>query len=204
MFKHWIYTPCSGSKIFAHSPCNEVVLVTYANGSHEVFHLGTALTWEAARQGSHFREPLRTLLGKLIPTIGGVAWDERGTVGCIVPRHLCSVVLDHVEALVEALGCHTEGVANRAKMVVADLAGYVYYNGKLKIDPLWVDPFEDLVLRYEEIDNPDYAAPPDPDSEEYEEHVPKPTHIYEITGADRMARTSPSLYVRDIEGGSAV
>lgn len=78
--KQWIYTPRAGSKIFAKHPCNEIVVVTYGNGSHDVFHQGAALTWEAAEDGNHFRDALRTLLGKLLPVTGGIAWDVQASL----------------------------------------------------------------------------------------------------------------------------
>lgn len=80
----FIYAPQSGSRIFAANPDNGVVLVTYPNGSAHVFG-GELLSVFAATPKRYWRPEAREAAAAIVAAVGGVAFDQQGTISMVVP-----------------------------------------------------------------------------------------------------------------------
>ena len=83
---NFIYTPQSGSRVFAEKESRYVFSVRYTNGSYHVLG-GVKLQFIACLPGkSYWREAAKIMASMVIATYGGVAWDEKGVIIMIIPK----------------------------------------------------------------------------------------------------------------------
>lgn len=102
---HFIYQPKSGSRfIGAACPRSEAngqpmltPAVRWSNGCAHVY--GTGLAWPTDSRA--LREELAELAMALACEAGGVAYDEQGTIGLIVPRLLARIVAEAMDSVVQ-------------------------------------------------------------------------------------------------------
>lgn len=80
----FIYRPKSGSRVFSENPNRHIRVTTWGNGCKHV-EGGVHLSWNAAAQGNNWRQEGRVLMDRIVMAVGGVAWDEQGTLSIVVP-----------------------------------------------------------------------------------------------------------------------
>lgn len=85
LLQEFLYTPQSGSKIFASNPHGEIALVTFENRSHLLLSTAPSLNWSAAGCGKYWRERAGAIARSIVEAASGYAWDDQGTVGFCVP-----------------------------------------------------------------------------------------------------------------------
>lgn len=97
---HFVYCPKSGSRVFASAPTSGIVTVRWNNGSLHVAG-GVRLTYPAAAPGHWWRDVARKVATAIVtdtrhggtgPRLGGVAYDEQGTITLIVPEGTAATV----------------------------------------------------------------------------------------------------------------
>ena len=83
---NFIYTPKSGSRVFASKESKYVFTVRYTNGSYHVLG-GVKIQFITCLPGkSYWREAAKVMAAMVIATYGGVAWDEKGVVIMVIPK----------------------------------------------------------------------------------------------------------------------
>ena len=95
----FVYAPRSGSRIFSVYPTEKVVVATYVNMSCHVIGDVVEVRMQAARPGHWFRALATNFATQVVEAVGGVAYDDRGTVGCIVPQDAVPGVIERASEL---------------------------------------------------------------------------------------------------------
>lgn len=85
MNRTWIYTPRSHDRVFANRFTPSLVVQTLPNKSRIVWG-GVRLTYAAAVPKNWWRDSARAVAASLVSATGGVAWDENGEIGLVVPH----------------------------------------------------------------------------------------------------------------------
>jgi hypothetical protein len=133
----FIYAPRSGDRVFAARPADDGIpaIVTWpGNGCRHLIG-GVHLAYEASAPRRHWRDAARRMASLIIDAVGGVAWDDRGTIHVAVPRESAGSADRWMRAArAAALGDHpvTErldwATLNEASLALAG-AGSVYVPG---------------------------------------------------------------------------
>lgn len=88
MQRHYIYAPKSGSRVLSAHPTPQVAVISHLNNSTTVVGDAVDVRWSAADPGpSYCRMDAGRLAVEIAEARGGVAYDDQGTVGVIVPQH---------------------------------------------------------------------------------------------------------------------
>lgn len=84
---HFLYTPTFGSKVIV-KPIYQsgLFFCTWDNRSHHVIGNWVDLSCFAAKQGKYFRGEATDFLCAIAAACGGVAFDDKGTVGAYIHR----------------------------------------------------------------------------------------------------------------------
>jgi hypothetical protein len=82
----FIYCPRSGDRVIAARPADDGLpaIATWQNGCRHVIG-GVHLVYEAAAPRRHWRAAARRMAEIIIDAVGGVSWDDRGTIHLCVP-----------------------------------------------------------------------------------------------------------------------
>jgi hypothetical protein len=81
---HFVYCPKSGDRVFAEKPHTTISILRWSNRCRHVIG-GCHLSYAAANAGSWWRTQAVRLATAIVDSVGGIAWDEQGTVHLIVP-----------------------------------------------------------------------------------------------------------------------
>lgn len=125
--RSFIYCPKSGSRIIAAMP-NECIRVTrWQNGCQHVDG-GVLLAWYTSEPGQHWRANARCMASQIVRSVGGVAWDEQGTVCLVVPHRNAVEARDLMADTAIAAGLpdvlNEDDRRNNARLVLAGCLGF--------------------------------------------------------------------------------
>jgi hypothetical protein len=84
----FVYAPRSGDRVIAARPADDglpAIIAWPGNGSRHVIG-GVHLAYEASAPRRHWRDAARRMASIIVDQVGGVAWDDRGTIHLVVPR----------------------------------------------------------------------------------------------------------------------
>lgn len=82
---NFVYCPLSGDRVFAAEKHPAIQVIRWTNGCRHVVG-GIHLEWEAADSGHWWRGRGAVALTAIVRAVGGIAWDDQGTLHAILPR----------------------------------------------------------------------------------------------------------------------
>lgn len=121
--RRFIYCPRSGSRVFAEMATPTVTIETLGNNS-KVSSGGVTLRFTTSIPKAHWRTAGRLMAARLIDEVGGIAWDEQGTLFMVVPLHAAENILDsmiRVQNIVLLSGTNPDTAWNRDSILVETL-----------------------------------------------------------------------------------
>lgn len=81
----FVYQPRSGDRVFAQKEASSVTVTLFANGSRVVEGDYVELAYNAAAPGRWWRDTARRVAEQIVQAVGGLAWDNQGSIHLIVP-----------------------------------------------------------------------------------------------------------------------
>jgi hypothetical protein len=150
----FIYCPKSGDRVFASLETNAIKVVKWPNGCRHVVG-GVTLSYHTATPNEHWRYDAVLVAKELVEIIGGIAWDEQGTISMVVPLNK-AVIADQWMRKVRwaAIGKNwipEEDGLNEAKLLLGRCGFLV--GGDYSIDFLGTMPPDPVVELIHQEDN---------------------------------------------------
>jgi hypothetical protein len=102
----FIYCPRSGDRVIAARPAADGIpaIIGWGNECRHVVG-GIHLVYEAAAPRRHWRDAARQMAAIIVDAVGGVSWDDRGTIHLCVPRESAGTA-DRWMRATRAAACH--------------------------------------------------------------------------------------------------
>lgn len=122
--REWLYTPTTGTKLVMQKFQDNIKLVTYKNGSHDIFYRGSKISWHAAEPGNYYRDAIKQFVSAFIKQSGGILVDDCGVVEAYVPPQHQWALFSMAQNFITALGKNWSDLHQSATLLMAEgLAG---------------------------------------------------------------------------------
>jgi hypothetical protein len=133
----FVYCPRAGTRVFAARASADglpTIITWRGNGSSHIVG-GVHLAYEAAEARRWWRDSARRMAGLIVDAVGGVAWDDQGTIHLAVPW-LSAAEADRLMRAARAAALHDSPVGpeiglelvNRASLALVGM-GDIYVPG---------------------------------------------------------------------------
>lgn len=135
----FIYHPKSGDRVFATKIATSMAIIQWDNGCRHISGEIAVLNYETAKPNYHWRQAAKRVAADIVNIVGGITYDEGGTIVLIVPTHQWSQA-DRIMRMVRPYSDLDEDEKNSGAGHLAGGASLVEVGGKLIFQPTHTEP----------------------------------------------------------------